>query len=192
MPTVRSGLRTIVILVVLACCSAGCKKKGGGGGDDDPTGVGGPSLTLSSSAFSSGGAIPLANSSYGANQSPALAWTEPPVGTTSFAIICTDPDANGFVHWLVADIPGGARSLPAALVRTAYVQGANDFGNVGYDGPEPPDGTHRYVFTIYAVDSAALGLSAGASEAQIRSALTGHTLATGSLTGTFTAPAGAG
>ena len=99
----------------------------------------------------------------GSNQSPHLAWSDAPKGTESFAITCFDPDAptgSGFWHWLAINIPadirvlalgaGSGKGMPAGSLQTR-----TDFGTPGYGGPCPPEGDHphRYLFTVYAVNT---------------------------------------
>ena len=62
--------------------------------------------------------------------------------------------------------------------------GTNSWGRIGYGGPCPPSGTHRYFFKVYALD-APLGLAAGATKAQLIDAMEGHVLAEAALMGTF-------
>lgn len=110
----------------------------------------------------------------GRNVSPALEWRNPPAGTKSFALLMHDPDApnaNGFWHWIVYDIPADARSLPAGagdvyrkLMPAGVIQGRSDFGNEGYGGPCPPPGrAHSYYFRLYALPVAKLNVPANAT-----------------------------
>ena len=116
-------------------------------------------FSISSAAFTHGSGIPREYSCDGKDESPALAWNDPPAGTESFALACEDPDAPGglFVHWLIYNIPGSARGLPRAVEAAAKLpdgstQGRNDFGNLGYGGPCPPPGKpHRYFFRLFAL-----------------------------------------
>jgi Raf kinase inhibitor-like YbhB/YbcL family protein len=149
-------------------------------------------ITLTSSAFREGTAISKTHTADGGDVSPGLAWGDPPAGTESFAIICHDPDApsGAFVHWLVWNIPGTARTLGAVLPPMVEVneirQGRNGFGRMGYAGPNPPpDEPHRYVFKIYALD-ARPHVHPGANHAQLIAAISGHVLAEGTLTGIYT------
>lgn len=99
----------------------------------------------------------------GDNQSPALSWSNVPTGTKSFALTVEDPDApqGMFVHWIIYNIPAAITSLPTGVDKTEVlaeelqgaIQGTNNFENIGYDGPCPPSGTHRYIFTLYALDT---------------------------------------
>ena len=139
-------------------------------------------MTLTSEAFAEGAAIPTRHTCDGEDVSPALAWDGAPDGAAAFALIVDDPDANGFVHWVVADIPADARGATEGT--SPGTDGRNDMGRDGYGGPCPPSGTHRYVFTIYALNDA-LALEPGFSADELRSAMEGRVLATGLLTGTY-------
>ncbi|MBI4598198.1 MAG: YbhB/YbcL family Raf kinase inhibitor-like protein [Candidatus Omnitrophica bacterium] len=148
-------------------------------------------LTLTSEAFAEGAPIPSACTCDGKNASPALAWTEPPPGTRSFALIADDPDAPGntWVHWVVYNIPIAARELPDGLQKTAERpdgtrQGLNDFGKVGYGGPCPPSGTHRYYFKLYALDTE-LNFTTTVTKAKLEQAMRGHILGQAQLMGTY-------
>lgn len=144
------------------------------------------SLTLTSDAFANGQSIPVKYSCRGKNISPALAWNEPPAGTQSFALIVDDPDApmGTWVHWVLYNIPASTRSLQESTDPSAMSVGKNSSGNMRYDGPCPPSGTHRYFFKLYALDST-LSLSPGSTKEQVLNAMKGHILAQGELMGTF-------
>lgn len=128
----------------------------------------------------------------GDDKSPALLWTSPPRGTSSFALTVADPDAPGgtFTHWVLYNLPTGSSSLPAGVPKQPDLsdgshQGRNDFGKVGYGGPCPPPGKpHRYVFTLYALDRN-LDPPANASRSQLEAAMQGHILARGELTASY-------
>lgn len=152
------------------------------------------SLELTSEAFTNGQSIPAKYSCTGRNISPALAWGEPPAGTQSFALIMDDPDAptGTWVHWVLFNVPPDTRGLQEDLPITGknadlngiYV-GKNSSGNIGYDGPCPPSGTHRYFFKLYALDTT-ISLLPGATKQQVVREMQGHILAQGELVGTFT------
>ena len=143
-------------------------------------------LTLTSDAFANGQSIPAKYTCKGKNISPALAWTEPPAGTQSLALIMDDPDAPGgtWVHWVLFNIPVGTRTLPEDLHASSISVGKNSWGDMRYGGPCPPSGTHRYFFKLYALDSN-LSLSPGATKDRVLKAMDGHTLAQAELVGTF-------
>ncbi len=149
------------------------------------------SIKIFSSAFSEGGMIPERFTCDGSGVSPHLSWGEQPAGTKSITIICNDPDAPGgnFVHWLLYDIPASTRELPEnvppdGVLSNGAKQGVTDFDSLGYGGPCPPGGVHKYVFKIFALN-ALLGLPAGASEKQVLKAMKGHVLGEGKLTGKY-------
>lgn len=145
-------------------------------------------FTLTSSAFAAGGAIPSRFTCDGPDVSPALAWTGVPAGTGALVLYVDDPDARGWVHWIVLDVPGTTNgSLPQGVSPSAKdpAQGTNDFGRRGWGGPCPPSGTHRYTFTLYAL-GAPLGLSGSPGGSTVRAALGRATvLGTATLQGTY-------
>jgi len=149
-------------------------------------------FSLQSPAFQEGGRIPTEYTSDGTDISPPLSWSGSPEGAKTFALIVDDPDApsGAFTHWVIFNIPGTARQLRENLpgletLPDGSVQGTNDFGKIGYGGPSPPSGsTHKYRFRIYAVDTQ-LKLPAGSSKQELLSAIDGHVLATGELTGKY-------
>lgn len=149
-------------------------------------------LELTSTAFAPGGAILRKHSCDGEDISPPLAWSDPPAGTQSIVLICDDPDApiGTWVHWVLYNVPAEARALPEAVAADAELpdgsrNGKNGWGRLGYGGPCPPSGTHRYFFKLYALDTM-LDLAAGASKKQVLQAMEGHILAQAELMGTYT------
>jgi len=157
------------------------------------------SFTLSSPTLTEGGRVPQAHvyngfGYTGKNLSPALHWAGAPAGTQSFAVTVFDPDAphkGGWWHWLVLDIPASASGLPQGGkpgrgLPPGAIQIENDFGIVDYGGPAPPPGkAHRYVFTVYALNVATLGLDPYTPPAAAKAALEKAALAKASLTGLF-------
>ena len=144
-------------------------------------------FTLASTAFSDGGAIPKRFSCDGGDASPDLTWSGAPDRTGALALLVTDPDAGGFVHWLAYDLTGTpSGGLPVAVSASpdAPPQGRNSFGKSGYGGPCPPSGTHHYEFTLYALDGP-LGLTGTPTADELRAAMDGHILAETTLTGTY-------
>jgi hypothetical protein len=149
-------------------------------------------MELKTTSFAPGDFIPKRFTCDAANVSPALAWTDPPTGTQSFAIIEDDPDAPSgtFVHWLVYNLPADYRGLPEALPRNDQMagggrQGTNDFSRTGYGGPCPPPGKpHRYFIRLYALD-AKLDLRPAARRQELEAAMKGHILAQAELMGRY-------
>lgn len=143
---------------------------------------------LSSPAFADGDAIPARYTCKGENFSPPLEIHGVPEGTAHLALILHDPDApkGDFLHWTLWNLNPDLELLPENEVPDNALQGANDAGSVGYTGPCPPSGTHRYIFNLYALDTA-LGLDAGASRDDVMKAIDNHVVAQTTLTGTFNA-----
>ena len=144
-------------------------------------------FTLTSASFAPGGAIPRKFTCDGADVSPALSWAGVPGGAVTLALIVDDPDARGFVHWVVFDIPASSPALSEGASSTAGAppQGRNDFGKTGWGGPCPPSGTHRYVFTLLALDQK-LALSGTPTADQLRAAAAGHILEQAVLSAKYT------
>jgi len=148
-------------------------------------------LMVKSSAFKEGEMIPKKYTCDGEDISPPLSWEGVPEGTKSIAIICDDPDApmGTWVHWVLFNLPPGTNTLPEAVPPEAVLEngarhGINDFRKLGYGGPCPPGGTHRYYFKIYALDIV-LGLQSGASKADLLKAMEGHVLSEGQIMGRY-------
>ena len=148
-------------------------------------------MHLTSSGFEDGGMIAGEYTCKGVDLSPGLEWKDVPRGTRGFALVCDDPDApmGDWVHWVYYDIPGDKRGLPENVEkvgrpRTGGKQGLNDFRRTGYNGPCPPDGTHRYYFKLYALDTL-LNLPEGATRMELLRAMEGHVLDEALLMGRF-------
>ena len=123
--------------------------------------------------------------------SPALAWTAPPSGTQTLAIIVDDPDASAgtWAHWVVFNLPTDLREIPedqpGSVSIFGGIHGRNDWGLLGYRGPCPPSGpAHTYRFTLYAVDIS-LNLNAASLRQQVLAALEDHILEQSLVTGTY-------
>ena len=147
-------------------------------------------FSIESAAFKVGERIPErhAHPPVGEDVSPPLAWTDPPEGSKSFALICDDPDApmaKPFVHWVLYRIPGSQREL-SENEGTNHLQGRNDFDEVGWGGPLPPEGhgVHHYHFRLYAHDED-LDLEAGLDKDGLLKAIDGHVLGEAETVGTF-------
>ena len=152
-------------------------------------------LTLTSPAFSHQGEIPRKYTCEGEDISPPLAWSDPPEGTQSFALIVDDPDAPDpkaprmtWVHWVLYNLPAEARKLPEGVTRAnlppGTKEGQNDWKRTGYGGPCPPIGRHRYFHKLYALDAVLPDLGAP-SKAELEQAMAGHILAKAELIGTY-------
>ena len=156
-------------------------------------------FTVSSDELTPGGRVPAANvfdrgDCKGENRSPQLSWRNPPPGTRSYAITIFDPDApgHGWWHWAVAGIPASVTSVPADASASGFLrrigasEARNDFGIDGYGGPCPPPGKpHRYIVTVYALDSADLRLRQGTPALMFEHEIRTMTIASAQLTFTY-------
>lgn len=186
----RRAICFLVVPLFLLCCS--CRRESQT--EPSETEVRKMNIELTSPAFEDGGTIPKQYTRDGPDVSPPLTWTPVPKGTKSLALICDDPDApmGTWVHWVIFNLPSDIGELPEnvpalrALASRAK-QGTNDFGRIGYGGPCPPSGTHRYYFKLYALDTE-LNLEAGATKAELLDAVDGHVLGEGRLMGRYSRP----
>jgi len=151
-------------------------------------------LKISSPAFTAGGEIPRRYTCAGDDVSPALEWTGAPEGTKSFALVVDDPDAPDpaapkltWVHWVLYNLPAGARSLPEhagkANLPAGTLPGLNDWKKPAWGGPCPPIGRHRYFFKLYALDTKLADLHQP-GKAKLVESMKRHVLASAELVGT--------
>lgn len=178
------GMRTLLVLTAMAALPATTLA-------DAPrtyqasAGSGHPVLQVTSSAFGANQEIPSKYTCEGTQTTPPLAWSRVPAGTQSVAILLEDPDAPSgmFTHWLVTGIPPTRISLTAgAALPQGAVAARNSQGRLGYDGPCPPQGRHRYVFRVFALDTA---VPPPKDREAFLSGINGHVLAEGRLVGTY-------
>ena len=149
-------------------------------------------MRLTSAAFQAGAEIPSHYTSDADDVSPELSWKDAPKETKSFALIMHDPDAprtGGFTHWVIYNIAAGAGHIEENVPNEKEIagvgtQGKTDSGEIGYVGPAPPSGVHRYFFRLFALDSR-LELGPGATHKQVNAAMKGHILAEAELMGTY-------
>ena len=167
-------------LIVISCGSCASK-------DEIKPLTEGGSMKLTSTAFADGEKMPQEFAKLGANHIPPLEINGVPEGTKSLAIIVHDPDAplpGGFYHWTLWNIPPQTTSIGEGNVPSDAVEGETSWGTSGYNGPQPPFGTHRYIFYLYALDMN-LSLPAGSSVKELKAAIKGHAIEAASLTGMF-------
>jgi Raf kinase inhibitor-like YbhB/YbcL family protein len=154
-----------------------------------------PSITpfrLSSPAFNNGDNIPAIYTCDSSDISPSLHWNNPFNNTSTYALIMDDPDApvNTWVHWIVYNIPAADTALEMhapvdSTLTNGIKQGLTSFRKIGYGGPCPPEGSHRYFFKLYALDTK-LNVPAGLTKQQLLNAMKGHILAEADLMGRYT------
>jgi Raf kinase inhibitor-like YbhB/YbcL family protein len=180
--SLRRLARSAVLAAVAALAVATPSYAGGG-------------MQITSTAFSDGGQIPRVYTCQGADISPPLAWSGVPKKTRSLALILEDPDAPDpaapqmtWVHWVLYNIPPDTKGLPQGVSRNTLpsgtLQGSNDWSRVGYGGPCPPAGRHRYFFRLYALDIRLPDLK-HATRGALEEPMLGHVLAEAELYGTY-------
>jgi Raf kinase inhibitor-like YbhB/YbcL family protein len=157
-------------------------------------------MTLTTTAWPDGGAIPAQYTQAGAQVSPPLAWSNVPDGVMSFVLIAHDLDAatgNGtddILHWMLWNIPAAARSLPEAIPQgNQLADGTRQISVSGpyYRGPGAPAAgpPHHYVFELYALDTMldvpAVGQSPQLTRAAVMTAMAGRVRGKAVYTGLF-------
>ncbi len=152
---------------------------------------GGKKMEITSSAFKEGGMIPKKYTCDGEDISPPLEWSGAPANNKAFALLCEDPDAPAgtWIHWVLYDLPPGVTKLPEQIPSSRELANGGKHGttsarSLGYHGPCPPSGTHRYYFKLYALDSPT-SLAPGATRDQLLKAVKGHILAEASIMGRY-------
>ena len=152
-------------------------------GDGPPPAPGG--VTVASPDFEQQGPIPVEDSCAGAGRRPALRWSGIPAGARELAVVVTDPDAGGYVHWTVFGLGPSVRGLPAAGLPAGARQGENSGGKDRWTPPCPPlTEQHRYLFDVYWLRRPS-GLGAGARPQAVAKALSAEAGGRGELVGRF-------
>jgi Raf kinase inhibitor-like YbhB/YbcL family protein len=148
-------------------------------------------MRLTSDAFADGEPIPERYGYLVENVNPPLSIEDPPGDAETLAVVVDDPDAmepagKVWDHWIVWNIPADTTEISADFDPTTVgaTEGTNDYGEVGYGGPNPPDREHTYRFVAYALDTSP-DLDRGATKAELEDAMEGHALAEARLTGTY-------
>jgi Raf kinase inhibitor-like YbhB/YbcL family protein len=149
-------------------------------------------LALTTTSFEPDGYIPEKFTCDGEDITPDLSWDGAPEGTETYVLIVDDPDAPGrvFTHWVVYNIPPNVRGFEEGMsafeiVKAGASQGKNDFGQVGYGGPCPPQGKpHHYHFRLYALDTE-LDIPSGLGKNTVLSVMKGHVLAETEIVGLY-------
>jgi Raf kinase inhibitor-like YbhB/YbcL family protein len=149
-------------------------------------------MRLTSTAFENGGAIPSTYTCEGEDRAPPLTVHEVPASAKSLALIVDDPDAPDpeapkrvWVHWVLCNLPPNVHTLPERSGELpGAIEGLNDWGRVGYGGPCPPIGRHRYFFKLYALDTLLAELTEP-TKPDLERAMEGHVVAQAELVGTY-------
>jgi Raf kinase inhibitor-like YbhB/YbcL family protein len=151
-------------------------------------------MEIRSSAFANGEKIPRVYTCEGRDVSPPLTFADVPGGCQSLALVVDDPDSPDpraprriWTHWLIYNLPPHVHDLPegaaAALPGETRV-GTNDSASMGWSGPCPPIGRHRYIFRLYALDVVLPDLGP-CRKPVLEKAMQGHVLAEAELVGTY-------
>lgn len=178
----RRALLPLVAALVLTA-TAGC------GSDDEPTADADTppaSIAVSSNDLTDGGTVPADFTCDGDEVSPQLAWDAVPDDAAVLALVVDDPDAPSgtFTHWVVLDIPTTTSATNRGEVPAGGTVGLNSAGEASYAGMCPPDGSHDYRFTVFALD-APTGLESGASVEDAMAAVNEHVVAFGRITASY-------
>jgi Raf kinase inhibitor-like YbhB/YbcL family protein len=157
----------------------------------------GDKLTVTSTSFKAGAAIPKKYSAFDANVAPALSWSAGPAGTVAYVVIVEDPDLGAtrppYLHWILGDLTAKTTSVSEGLKETpmgGFQTGASIGENkLAWFGPKPPagTGTHHYTFQVFALDKR-LGLYDGSTLKDVQAAMKDHVLASGAIQATYDAP----
>ena len=177
------GRRRMLVVVALAAIASGC---GAPPGDQEVPVTVPTSITVTSSAFAEGEAIPREYTCDGGGRVPPLAWSDVPDDAGALALVVDDPDAPSgtFTHWVVLDLPADMRELTDGRLPAGTKQAVNSGGRTGWYPPCPPSGTHRYRFTVHAL-SRTTGVPDGAPLERALAAIRGFAVASGTLEGTY-------
>lgn len=144
-------------------------------------------MNISSPAFTNNAKMPKIYAKLGGNQRPPLEISEVPAETKTLAIICHDPDApgrDGFYHWTVWNLPASTTTITSESLPIGAVEGITSWGRPGWNGPQPPFGTHRYQFYVYALDTT-LDLPIDTKPKELITTITPHIIDQAMLTGKF-------
>ena len=172
----------VAAAVALGLLLAGCARPGA---PDLPNL---PELHVSSSAYRDGDPVPREFTCDGFDRSPPLVVSGFPAGARYWALVFDDPDAarGTWTHWTFWDVPTSVASLPAGanIGSLGGVEGTTSAKTVGYHGPCPPSGAHRYIMHAYATEEK-LGIPPGSSVEQVHQALRSKAVAQGVLNATY-------
>jgi hypothetical protein len=170
--SLRHLRRPVFFLCVLACLAGRA--------------AAGDAFSISTPAFEPGKPMPARYALADANVSPELRLANVPIRARSLVLIVDDPDAPTglWTHWLVWNLSSATTGIPEGKLPPEAREGENSFGNVRYDGPAPPSGTHRYFFHLYALDTK-LTLPAGSDRDALRAAMEGPVVGKAETFGTY-------
>ncbi|MEK7582186.1 MAG: YbhB/YbcL family Raf kinase inhibitor-like protein [Patescibacteria group bacterium] len=143
-------------------------------------------MKLSGTAFEEGDNIPSKYTCDGENINPPLAISSVPKGAKSLTLIMNDPDSPSgtWLHWSIWNIAPDTQKIDEHSVPSGATEGKTSFGNIGYGGPCPGSGEHRYFFKIYALDTT-FDLPITTDEEKLLRVMGGHILEQTELMGKY-------
>lgn len=143
-------------------------------------------MKITSPDFTNMGKLPKNASCDGDGVNPSLQIADIPANAKSLVLIVDDPDAprGTFTHWLIWNINPQVKMIAQNSIPDGAVEGTNSAGKVGYVGACPPNGTHRYIFTLYAIDTI-LDLPSSTTVDILKDAIDGHILDQAQLIGLY-------
>ncbi len=143
-------------------------------------------MEITSPLFANNDGYPEVCTCDGKDINPPLDFARVPAGAKSLALVLRDPDAPGgtFIHWIMWNIDPKTERVKLGQTPEGAVFGKTTDGKTKYVGPCPPHGTHRYIFTLYALDTM-IYLNEGATIEQLNAAMAGHILVQAQLLGKF-------
>ncbi len=143
-------------------------------------------MQLTSTAFQNNEKMPSTYTCDGEGVNPPLTWSDAPEGVKSFALIVDDPDApsGNFTHWTVWNIAPNIHEIPTDSVPPGASEGITGYKKSGYGPPCPPSGVHRYVFTLYALDTV-LDLPSSTQKEELQEAIKEHVMSQATLIGLY-------
>lgn len=114
---------------------------------------------------------------------PPLGWAGAPPGTKSLALVVDDSNApiTPYVYWLVFDIDPATSQITEGQLPPGAREARNSAGSVGYDAPCPGQHSHKYRFTVYALNKV-LNLPSGTSLYSAWTAIAAATIGRGHVT----------
>jgi len=141
-------------------------------------------LLVTSPAFENNKPIPKKYTADGADINPPIEVNAIPKNAKSLALVVDDPDAplRTWVHWIVWNIPPSKNKIGEGEI--PGIQGSNSWRKSSYGGPNPPLGTHRYFFKIYALNTE-LNLDPGSAKKDLEKVMENHIIAKGELVGLY-------
>lgn len=136
--------------------------------------------------FEHNGNIPSKYTCDGDDKAPILNILDVPKDAKELVLIVDDPDApmGLWVHWILYNISPDVEVIDNDNLPSGVKQGMTNFGRLGWGGPCPPDGMHRYFFKLYALDTS-LNLKEGLNKKELEEKIKNHIIEKTELIGLY-------